>query len=116
MTKLTHSLAHFPLGLFIALGLAAVPFLLALGQRQFALGDALAEVDPEGHKRQALGIQFSLQLVDLFLAEEQFPRSERSVIVWPSRKIFADMEVHEPYVAAAEDPIGVPQVGLAVTE
>src|SRR5580704_17913576 len=104
MTRLTHSLAHFPLGHFIALGLAAVPFLLALGQRQFALGDALATINPEGHKRQALGIQFSLQFVDLFLAQEQFPRSERPVIVWPSRNILADMEVHEPNRAAANGP------------
>src|ERR1700674_5903583 len=107
MTKLTHSLADFPFGLFIALRLAAVPLLLSLGKRQFALGDALAEVNPQGHERQALGIQFSFQLVNLFLPEEQFPRSERSVVIWPSGKIFADVEINEPNLAAANHTVGV---------
>ena len=62
MTKLTNGLANFPFGLFIALGLAAVPLLLALGQRQFALGDALAEIDPQGNDGQAFGVQFAFQI------------------------------------------------------
>jgi hypothetical protein len=46
--KLAHGLAHFPFGLFIALGLAAVPLLFTLGERQFAFGDAFAKVNPQG--------------------------------------------------------------------
>src|ERR1700685_4253332 len=107
MTKLTHSLADFPFGLFITFCLAAVPFLFALGERQFALGDAFAEVNPQGNERQALGIQFSFQFADLFLAEEQFPRSEGSVVIGTSRKILADMEIHEPNLAASNHPVGV---------
>jgi hypothetical protein len=116
MTKLTHRLANFPFGLFIALRLAAIPLLLTLGQRQFAFGDAFAEVNPQGHKRQALGVKFSFQLVNLLLPQEQFPRSEGSMVIWPSRKIFADMAIQEPDLAAANDGIGVPQVGLALAE
>src|ERR1700688_296572 len=107
MTKLTHSLADFPFGLFIALGLAAVPFLFALGERQFALGDALAEVNPQGNEREAFGIQFSFQFADLFLAEEQLPRAQGAVVIRTSRKIFADMEIHEPNLAAANHTVGV---------
>jgi hypothetical protein len=116
MTKLTHSLANFPFGFFIFLCLAAIPLLLALGERQFALSKALAEVNPQGHERQPLGIQFSLQLVNLFLPEEEFPRSERSVVKWPSRKILADVEIHEPNLAAANDAVSLPQVGFALAE
>src|SRR6266478_5654303 len=116
MTKLTHGLTYFPFGLFIALRLAPVPLLLSLGEGQFALGDALAEVDPKWHERQAFGIQFSFQFVDLFLAEEQLPRSEGSVVKWPSGEIFADMAIHEPDLAAANHSVGVPQVRLALAE
>jgi hypothetical protein len=116
MTELTHSLANFPFGLFIALRLAAIPLLFALGQRQFALGDAFTEVNSQGHERQTLGIQFSFQFVDLFLPEKQFSSSEGSVVVWPSGKIFADVEIHKPNLAAADYAVGVPQVRLALAE
>src|SRR6202051_4314209 len=93
MTKLPHGLADFPFGLFIFLRLPAVPLFLALCKRHFALGDALAEVNPQGNERQTLVVHFSFQLVNLFLPEEEFPRSEGSVVKWPARKIFADVEI-----------------------
>ena len=116
MTKLTHGLADFPFGLFIFLRLAAVPFLFALGKGDFALGDAFAKVNPQRNDRQTLVVHFSFQLVNLFLAEEQFPRSERSVVEWPSREVFADMEIQEPDFAAADYTVGIPQVGPVLTE
>src|ERR1700726_1205362 len=116
MTKLTHSLADFPFGLFIFLRLAAVPLLLSLGKRQFALGKALAKINPQGHERQALRIQFSFQLVNLFFPEEEFPRAERSVVKWPPRNILADVEIHEPNLAAANHAVGFPQVSLALAK
>ncbi len=48
--KLVHSLADLPLGLLLPLRLPAVPFLLPLGKGNFAFGDAVPEVDPEGHQ------------------------------------------------------------------
>src|SRR5579863_2351756 len=116
MTKLAHSLAHFPFGLFIAFVLAAVPLFLALGERQFAFGDAVAKINPQGDDRKTLCFKLSLQLVDLFLTEEKFPRTERSVVKWPSREIFADVQIHEPDFAAADQGVGVAQVGLALTK
>jgi hypothetical protein len=38
------------------------------------------------------------------------------MVVWPSRKIFADMAVHEPDLAAANHAVGVPQVGFTLAE
>src|SRR5689334_14387579 len=102
MPKLTHSFADFPFGLFIALGLAAIPLLLSLGQGQFAFGNAFAKVNPQGHEGQSLGIKFSFQFVDLFFTEEQLPRSQGSVVVWPSRKIFANVAIEEPDLATAD--------------
>jgi hypothetical protein len=116
MTKLTHGLADFPFGLFIFLRLAAIPFLFALGKCDFALGDAFAKVNPQGNDRQTLVVHFSFQLVNLFLPEKQLPRSEWSMVKWTARKIFANMEIHEPDFAAANYTVGVPQVGPALPE
>src|SRR5580704_11384247 len=99
MTKLTHGLAHFLLGLFVFLGLPAIPLFLALRQRQFALGDALTEVYAQWNERQALVVQFSLQLADLLLAQQQLARSERPMVEGPSGKVFANVEVDQPDLA-----------------
>src|SRR5580692_5491728 len=116
LTKLTHGLVHFPFRLLILLGLPAVPLLFALGEGQFALGEAISKINPQGHKCQTLGIEFALQLVDLFLAEEQLSRSKRAVIKWAPGKIFADVEIHEPYLAAANHAVGVPEVRSTLAE
>src|ERR1017187_7536180 len=53
MTKLPHGLAHFAFGLFVFFGLAAIPFLLALGQGEFTLGDSFLEINAQRDERQA---------------------------------------------------------------
>ena len=116
MTKLTHSFADFPFGLFLALGLAPIPLFLSLGESQLAFGDTLAKVDPQGHQSQTLSVKFSHQLVDLFLPEKQLPRSKRPMVIGPSGKVFADVAVQEPNLTATDHAIGIPQIGLALAE
>ena len=38
------------------------------------------------------------------------------MVKWPSGKIFADMEIHEPNLAASDHAVGVTQVGLAFAQ
>ncbi len=116
MTILTHGLADFPFGLFLALGLAAIPLLFSLGKGQFALSDAVAEINPQGYECQALLIHFSFQFVNLLFAEEQFPRPERPMVKGPSGEIFADMDVQEPNLALTNHPVSVPEVGFALAQ
>src|ERR1700691_2127500 len=95
MTKLTHGLADFTLGLFVFFGLAAVPLLLALGEGQFALGDSVAEIDPQGNERKTFVVQLPLQFDDLFLAQQQLSRPEGAMVEWTARQIFTDVDVYE---------------------
>jgi hypothetical protein len=108
MTKLTHSFTDFPFGLFVSLGLAAVPLLFALGEGDFAFGDAVAEVDAQGDERQAFAIRFARQFFDLFLAQEQLARAQGPVIPRASREIFADMESRRLALPSRRDLTSVP--------
>src|SRR5882672_9010672 len=65
--KLVHSLADFLPGLFIFFRLAAVPFLLSLGQGNFTLGDAVTKINSQRNQGKPLCIRPSIQLFD-FLA------------------------------------------------
>jgi len=116
MTKLTHGFADFPFRLFIFFGLAPVPLLFALRKGHFAFGYSLTEVNAQGNDGQALVVHFSLQLIDLFLVQEQLPRTERPVIEGPAGEVFADMEIDEPDFAAPDHPIGIAEVSSAFAE
>ncbi len=116
MTELTHGLADFPFGLFVFFRLAAVPLLLALGESYFAFGDPFAEVHAQGNDGQALVVHLSFELIDLFLVQEQLPRTQRTVVKRPSRKVFANMEIDEPHFAAADYSVGIAQVASALAE
>jgi len=114
--ELAHGLANLALGFFIFFRLAAVPFLFALGKGQFAFGNAVAKINPQGDKRQSFIVQFSFELCYLFPAKKQLPRSERAVVKWAAGKIFANMKIDEPNFALADQAIGVPYLGLTFAQ
>ena len=114
--ELAHGLADFALGFFIFFRLAAIPFFLSLGERQFAFGDAVAKINTQGDKRKPLVVQFALELRDLFLAKKKLTSSQRSVVKWTAGKILADMKIDQPNFAFADQAIGVAKVGLALAQ
>src|SRR3954447_8867054 len=54
------------------LGLALVPMLFALGQRQFAFHSAGLEIHAGGNQREALLLEFPREFANLFFFNQQF--------------------------------------------
>jgi hypothetical protein len=52
----------------------------------------------------------------LFLSKKKLPGSEGTVVKWPTRKIFTNMEIDEPYLSASNYGVSVTQVRLALAK
>src|ERR1700740_2747957 len=91
-----HSLVGFPAGFLGALVLAAIPSLFALRQRDFALGDAVSEVYPQGNYGQTFGLRAASKLVNFIMVQQELPGSEGLVVPRPAWHVLGDMGVDEP--------------------
>src|SRR5260370_17738595 len=111
-----HSLVGFPAGFLGALVLAAVPGLFALRQGDFALGDAVAEVYPQGNDGLTFGLGAAGQLVNFVFVEKQLARAERFVIPGAAGHVLSDVGVDQPGATGLEVNIGVADVGLSLAE
>src|ERR1700682_1541630 len=69
-----HSLFGFLARFLGALVLAAIPSLLPLCQGDLALGDAVAEVYPQGNYGQTFGLGAAGQLVNFIPVQQQLSR------------------------------------------
>src|SRR5258708_5928253 len=88
-----HSLFRFPARFLGALTLAAVPSLFALRQGDLALGDAVAEVYPQGNYGQTFGLGAAGELVDFILVEQQLARAQGFVVPRATRHVLGDVGV-----------------------
>src|SRR5436305_635545 len=73
------SLTSFLVGGLAALGLALVPELLALGERDFTFYFPAAEVEAGGDERESLLLRLADELAQLFFMDEQLARAQRGV-------------------------------------
>src|SRR6267154_1302116 len=111
-----HGLVGFLAGFLVALVLAPVPSLLALRQSNFALGDAVTEVYPQGNDRQTFGLRASGQLVNFLLVQKQLARSQRLVIPGAAGHILGDVCVDQPRATRFEIDVGVANVGFSLPQ
>src|ERR1700731_2172377 len=111
-----HSLFGFPARFLVALVLAAVPDFFALGQRNFALGDAVAKVYPQRDYGQTLGLGAAGQLVDFVLVQQQFPGTQGFMVPRTARHVLRDVGVFEPRAAGLEIDISIANIGLALAK
>src|ERR1700686_1689163 len=86
-----HSLFGFPARFLVALILAAVPSLFALGQRDFALGDAVAKVYPQRDYGQTFGLSAAGELVDFVLVQQQLTRAKGFVVPRAAGHVLGDV-------------------------
>src|SRR5258708_28126808 len=108
-----HSLFGFPARFLGALTLAAVPSLLALRQGDFALGDAVAEVYPQGNYGQTFGLSAASELVDFILVQQKLARAQRLVVPRATRHVLGDVSVDQPRTRGLEVNIGFTDIRLS---
>src|SRR5271166_1257086 len=111
-----HGLLRFPAGILVTFVLAAVPRLLALCQSDFDLGNAVAEVNPQGNYGETFRFGTARKLVDFAFMQEQLAVSKRFMIPRTAGHILGDVGVGEIGTAGLEVHIGVANVGLALTQ
>src|SRR3974390_780146 len=75
------------------LGLALIPKLLALGQRQLHFDSAIFKVQADGNQREALLLGLADQLADFLAVHQQFAGTKRSVVVDVAMLVRTDMRV-----------------------
>src|SRR6202008_3314218 len=111
-----HGLFRFPAGFLGAVGLAPVRRLFALGQSDFPLGDAAAEVNPQGNDGQSLRFGTSRKLVNFALVKQKLAVAERFMVPRPARHILRDVGIYQVSPAGFEVHERVSDVGLALAE
>lgn len=107
-----HCFASFALVFLFALGAAAIPEFFATGQREFALGQAVAEINFERDKSKAFLLNLAAQFVYFAAIEQEFARAERAVIPGTARAVFGNVAVHQPHFAGFHFGISVAQGAL----
>jgi hypothetical protein len=111
-----HCLVRFPAGFLGLFVLAAIPRLFSLRQRDFNLGDAVAEVDPQRNDGQSLGLNAARQFIDFAPVQKQFAAAKRLMIPWPSGQVLRDMRVHQKRAAGFEVHVRIANVSLTLTK
>ena len=106
--------AGFAVGFAAALGFALVPVLLALGDGQFALDAAVAEVKPGGDERMTLDLRLSHQPPNFVLVHQQFSCAGFVVIGNISVRIGADMQVQQEGFIVLDEAVGVLEIRLVL--
>src|SRR3954452_3534644 len=96
-------------------GMALVPALLALGQRDLDLGPAVEEVEREGHDREALLVDPPLDLVDLLAVEQQLALAPGRVVGPGALGVLRDVHAVQPGLVAVDvdEPVHQGRAALA---
>src|SRR5271157_1910298 len=111
-----HRLLCFPAGILVTFVLAAVPRLFALGQRDFDLGNAVAEINAQGNDGQTFRFGTARQFVDFTFMKQQLAVTKRFMIPGPAGHILGNVRVGEVSAAGLEVHVSVANVGLAFAE
>src|SRR4029077_20140396 len=111
-----HSLIGFPACFLGALVLAPVPSLLALRQGDLALGDAVAEVYPQGNYGQTLGLSSASELVNFVLVQQQLARTQGLVVPRAAGHVLGNVGVNEPRAGGLEIHVGIADIGLTLAK
>jgi hypothetical protein len=108
------------LGFFVAFAGAfcgsLVPVLLALGEGDFALDAAVAEIKLDRDEREALLRRQSFKFVDFSFMQQELTGAQRLVIHGVAVRERANVGVEEETLAVLEETIGVLEVGLAFAD
>ena len=107
---------QLPLGLPDLDGVPLIVELFPLPHRQLGLGTPSFKVYAQGHQRQTLLLDLADQPVDLAPVEETLSFSERIVIFPIAVSIGTDVAANEPDLASLHPRVGLPEIGLAVSE
>src|SRR5678816_933409 len=111
-----HRARDLPIRIALLLGVALVVELFAFAECHRHLRDAAFEVELERDQGQTLPLDRTYQTPDLPLVQQQLSRARRLVIVVARALVGTDVEVEQEELAVPYDPVGVGQVGLAITE
>src|SRR5438876_8342996 len=91
-----HSLIGFSAGFLGAFVLAAVPLLFALRQSNFALCDAVAEINFYRDDGQSLRLCLNGEFVKLIFMQQQLAAPQRFMVPRAARQILRNVGVDEP--------------------
>jgi hypothetical protein len=103
----------FPARFFVALVLAAVPGLLTLRQRNFALCDAVAKVYPQWNNGQTFGLCTAGQLMNFVLVQQEFTGAQGFMVPRAAGHVLSYVGVHQPRAAGFEIDVGVANIRLS---
>src|ERR1700687_982726 len=106
-------LPRFLVGGATALGLALVPLLFALRQREFDFDLAILEIHARGNQRESLLLGLANQLANFFFVKQKFAGTKGGMIGVVAVLIGADMAVEEPEFTILDQPVGVFEIGFA---
>ncbi len=98
------------------LGFPFVPLLFPASQSQFDFHPAILEVHAGRDERQALLLRFANQLPNLFLMNQKFASTQRSMVGIASVFVGTDMAVQQPQLIVFNEPVGVFEIGFTAPD
>jgi len=99
-----------------SLGGALVPVLFALGEGEFTLDSAVAEIKFDGDERVAFLLRQTLEFIDFLLVQKELAGAQGFMIHGVAVGERADVGVQEEALAVLEETVGVFEIGLAFAD